>query len=152
MQEVEFTSKQVFVLVPEEYRLEFLTSNSDEGEKRAWISRLTKKLQSDNFNEETKEELAYVATDYAATIRKPPSNPYSGYRSCTVSSYAYSPVDPLADYKEDLSMLIRASILLQNERLFARAVSLDPESISQDTMGEILEAVSAVGFGLYREG
>lgn len=132
--------------------MEFLTTRSNQREKRAWISRLTKKMQSDNFNEETKEELAYVATAYAATIRKPPNNPYSGYRSCTVSGCGCCPVDPSAGYEEDLSMLIRASIVLQNEQLFARAVSFDPESVSQDTMGEILEALSAVGFGLYREG
>ena len=140
------------MLVPENYRLGFLVRHSNEKEQRDWISRLLNDTQSGDLKNETKEELATVAGDYASKIKKPASSPYSAYSSYHNFRYGDTPIDPQVYYEQGLSMLIRASILLQDKKFFARAISIDPGSMSQNTIREILEGLGTMGFGLYREG
>lgn len=132
--------------------MEFLISNSSEKDKRDWISRLMNDMQSSDVEKEIKEELIVVAASYALTIKKPESSPYVRYLPDHRSGYRDPPIDPQVYYEQGISMLIRASILLQDKDFFATAVSIDPGSISQSTIWEILEALSTTRFGLYREG
>lgn len=135
------------MLIPQDYRLEFLVTHSKEDHIRDWINRLMENLSTDLPTESIKTELSFIVSRYIENLEKPPEAPcYSA------PSWKTPPIDPRVYFGQSLAMLIRSSVLLADEVLFEKTVMKDPYSIPEDVFFDIGKALDSGRVGLFEGG
>ena len=123
------------MLVPEDYRLELLYENTKEIDIRSWIKHLMEEFRT-SPSALTRKELSYLVSRYTHSLK-------IGSESSKYSSYSYSwkekPVEPQIHYQQGLTMLVKASLLLDDSNLFETAFGKDPGSVSEEVFRDIAE-------------